>query len=408
MVAGFTRSAANAGLGALALGQWVDGELVYRGKVGSGFDAATLPALLARLEPLTRGATPLDGAPKDIVWVRPTLTARIRFSNLTADGAIRHAVFRGLREVTLTPTEAPPRKRLITDADLANLWVTNPDRRLFGRSGPTKLELAVYYAAVGDFMLPHILNRPVSLFRCPTGLVKDCFFQRHPFTGMPAGIARFEVEKTDGEDRTYIAVEDAKGYLALAQFGVVELHAWGCRRDAIEKPDRVIFDLDPGEGIAWREVVEAALHVRDELAKRGLVPFAKTTGGKGVHVVVPITRRLDWKAVHAASGALSAEIAATAPDTFTTTMGPANRRRRIFIDWHRNARSATAVAPYSLRARNNLPASAPMTWENLAAVDAPADLNYVTVPELVAASGDPWAAIDEAARNLPAPRRVKG
>ena len=156
-------------------------------------------------------------------------------------------------------------------------------------------------------MLPHILNRPVSLFRCPTGLAKDCFFQRHPFTGMPAGIARFEVEKTDGEDRTYIAVEDAKGYLALAQFGVVELHAWGCRRDAIEKPDRVIFDLDPGEGIAWREVVEAALHVRDELAKLGLVPFAKTTGGKGVHVVVPITRRLDWKAVHAATGALSAD-----------------------------------------------------------------------------------------------------
>jgi DNA ligase D len=407
VIAGFTRSPQNGGLGALALAAWDEGELVYRGKVGTGFGAATLAALLARLETLT-GGEKLANAPKDVVWVRPTLTARVRYSNLTADGAVRHAVFLGLREVAPAPTAAPPRRRLISDEDLAGMWVTNPDRRLFGRSGPTKLDLAVYYAHVGDFMLPHVAGRPVSLFRCPTGLARDCFFQRHPFTGMPEGIARFEVGKTDGEDRTYIAVETPQGYLALAQFGVVELHAWGCRRDLIEKPDRVTFDLDPGEGIAWREVVEAALHVRDELARRGLVPFAKTTGGKGIHVVVPITRRLAWKAVHAASGALSAAIAATALDTFTTTMGPANRRRRIFIDWHRNARSATAVAPYSLRARNNLPASAPMTWENLAAVDAPEDLNYATLPALVAASGDPWADIDAAARNLPAPGNVRG
>jgi bifunctional non-homologous end joining protein LigD len=310
--------------------------------------------------------------------------------------------------VTLAPSEAPPRRRYVSDADLANVWVTNPTRRLFGRSGPTKLDVAVYYAAVGDFMLPHILGRPVSLVRCPTGNAKDCFFQRHPFTGMPPTIARFEVEKTDGEDRTYIAVEDAKGFLALAQFGVIEFHAWGCRRDLIEKPDRIILDLDPGEGVGWREVVEAAVHVRDELAALGLVPFAKTTGGRGVHVVVPVTRRLTWKAVHAATRELAERVEATAPDSFTTVMGAANRRRRIFIDFHRNARSATAVAPYSLRTRNNLTASAPITWENLAAVDAPEDLNYATLPDLVAASGDPWAEIDEAARNLPASRRVKG
>jgi DNA ligase D len=407
VIAGFTRSPANGGLGALALAEWVDGGLVYRGKVGTGMDAATLAELLGRLERLT-GGEPLEGTPKDIVWVRPSLTARVRFSNLTADGAVRHAVFRGLREVTLGPAQPAPRRRFISDADLANVWVTNPTRRLFGRSGPTKLDVAVYYAHVGDFMLPHILGRPVSLVRCPTGNARDCFFQRHPFTGMPPSIARFEVEKADGEDRTYLAVEDAGGYLALAQFGVVEFHAWGCRREAIEKPDRIILDLDPGEGVAWREVVEAAVHVRDELGRRGLVGFAKTTGGKGVHVVAPITRKLTWKAVHAATGELAAAIAETAPDTFTTTMGPANRKRRIFIDWHRNARGATAVAPYSLRARNNLPASAPLTWENLAAVDAPEDLNYATLPGLVAAAGDPWAAIGEAARTLPAPRRVEG
>jgi DNA ligase D len=257
-------------------------------------------------------------------------------------------------------------------------------------------------------MLPHILDRPVSLVRCPTGRPADCFFQRHAFTGMPPTLAKFEVARTDGEDRTYIAVEDAKGYLALAQFGVVEFHTWGCRRASIENPDRIVLDLDPGEGVAWRETVEAALHVRDELAARDLVGFAKTTGGKGIHVVVPITPSQPWKTVHTVTGELAAAIAATAPDTFTTVMGAANRKRRIFIDFHRNARSATAVAPYSLRARNNLPASAPLSWENLAAVDAPEDLNYASLPGLAAAAGDPWAGIDDAARNLLAPRRVKG
>ena len=169
----------------------------------------------------------------------------------------------------------------------------------------------------------------------------------------------------------------------------------------------MVFDLDPGEGIAWREVVEAAVHVRGELAALGLTGFAKTTGGKGVHVVVPVTPKLDWKAVHAATGEIAERIAKGAPDTFTTVMGASNRQRRIFIDFHRNARSATAVAPYSLRARNNLPASAPLSWEDLEKIDAPEDLNYSSLPGLVAATGDPWAEIGEFARDLPAPERVR-
>ena len=289
----------------------------------------------------------------------------------------------------------------MSEADLANIWVTNPTRRLFGRAGPTKLDVAVYYAAVGDFMLPHLFGRPVSLVRCPTGKPADCFFQRHRFQGMPAGVESFETQTSDEEDRTYLTVASAKGYLALAQFGVVEFHTWGCEVANLERADRVVFDLDPGEGIAWREVVEAAVHVRGELAARGLVGFAKTTGGKGVHVVVPVTPKLDWKAVHAAAGAMAAGIAAGAPEVFTTVMGASNRKRRIFIDFHRNARSATAVAPYSLRARNNLPASAPLCWEDLEKVDAPEDLNYASLPGLVAATGDPWAEIEDFARDLP-------
>ena len=401
VIAGYTTSQAAEGLAALALGEWVDGELHYRGKVGTGFNAETLVTLLHRLEGLREGAAKLDAAPKEVIAVRPVLNARIHYANRTTDNALRHAVFKGLREAELSEAPQAPRKRLITDADLASISITNPTRRVLGKSGPTKLDVAVYYAAVGDFMLPHIMGRPVSLFRCPTGQQKDCFFQRHAFSGMPATIASFETKNSDEEVKTYISVEDAKGYLALAQFGVVEFHVWGALRKRLDKPDRIVFDLDPGEGISWREVVEAAVHVRDELTKMGLVPFVKTSGGSGIHVVVPTTGKLGWKPFHQASSQISSQIAATAPQTFTTVMGKDNRKKRIFIDFHRNARSATAAAPYSLRARTNMPASTPLSWPDLESIDAPADLNYSSLPGLVAKSGDPWADIADHARDLP-------
>lgn len=402
VIAGFTRSAAAGGIGALALGEWVDGELRYVGKVGTGFDAPTLSLLLDRLEPLVDPSLKLDGAPKDVVWVRPVHQARIHYATRTSDNVLRHAVFKGLREAALSTPVGPTRKRLITDADLASIFVTNPTRRLFGKSGPTKLDIAVYYAAVGDFMLPHLFNRPVSLVRCPTGRPQDCFFQRHAFTGMPASLGVFELKNSDDEDKTYLSVEDARGYLALAQFGVVEFHTWGTHRAHLEKPDRVVFDLDPGEGIGWREMVEAAVHVRGELTRLGLVPFVKTSGGKGLHVVVPINPKLTWKQVHAATSAIAAAIARAAPETFTATMGAANRKRRIFIDFHRNARSATSAAPYTLRARTNLPASTPLDWRDLESIDAPEDLNYSSLPGLLTTSGDPWAEINQSAADLPA------
>lgn len=401
VIAGYTVSDTAGGLGALALGEWDGGELRYRGKVGTGFDAATLRSLLEKLEPLRSGAAPVEGAPKDVLPVRPVLSAHIHYSNRTTDNVLRHAVFKRLREAGLTASAVPARKRMITDADLASIWVTNPTRRMFGKSGPTKLDIAVYYAGVGDFMLPHIMGRPVSLVRCPTARPQDCFFQRHAFKGMPPSVATFDTTNTEGETKSYISVEDAKGYVALAQFGVVEFHTWGSTRKRPDKPDRVVFDLDPGEGIGWREIVEAAVHVRGELEALGLIPFAKTSGGKGIHVVVPIVPKLAWKQVHPRTSAIASRIAATAPKTFTTVMGKENRKRQIFIDFHRNARSATSVAPYSLRARTNLPASTPLRWSDLEAIDAPEDLNYSSLPGLLTSSGDPWAEIDEAARELP-------
>jgi bifunctional non-homologous end joining protein LigD len=407
VIAGYTTSDAAGGLAALALGEWVDGELQYRGKCGTGFDAATLKQLLQRLEPLRAGAVALEGGPKDVQWVRPVLSAHIHYANRTADNALRHSVFKGLREAEFSGATPAGRKRFVSDTDLASIWVTNPTRRIFGKSGPTKLDIAVYYALIGDFMLPHILGRPVSLVRCPTGKPQDCFFQRHAFKGMPASVASFETANSDDETKSYLAVEDAKGFLALAQFGVVEFHTWGTVRKRLEKPDRIVFDLDPGEGVGWREIVEAAVHIRGELQTLGLVPFAKTSGGKGVHVVVPVVPRLSWKQVHQATGDIAETIAKRAPDVFTSSMSKDSRKGRIFIDFHRNARSATAAAPYSLRARTNLPASAPLSWDDIEAIDAPEDLNYSSLPSLVAASGDPWAAIDEFARELPPPQTRK-
>ncbi|HHY50873.1 MAG TPA: DNA ligase D, partial [Alphaproteobacteria bacterium] len=402
-IAGFTESAANGGLGALALGRWVDGELEYAGNVGTGFDTATMQMLLARLRPLVQGGHRLERMGKDIIPVRPVLTAHIHYANLTADGSVRHGVFKGLREPEITQSDAAgERVRLITDADLAAISITNPTRRLFGKTGPTKLDVAVYYAAVGDFMLPHLFGRPVSLVRSPTGKADDLFFQRHPFNGMPKSMGVFEtMSSEDGEVRQYISVEDSKGYLALAQFGVIEFHAWGCRwQQHLERPDRIIFDLDPGEGIRFKDTVAAAFFVRDELAALGLTPFVKTSGGKGLHVVVPLAPKLDWKQVHAGTGELAARIAKAAPATFVVNMAKDKRTKRIFIDFHRNYRGATAVAPYSLRARANLPASTPVNWSDLRSIDAPEDLNYSTLPGILDQSGDPWAGMDQAAADF--------
>ncbi len=398
-IVGYTTSQAAEGLAALAIGEWTENGLQYRGKVGTGFDAAAADALLHKLEDLKDPAARIDDLPKAAIPVRPVLSASVRFAHLTKAGAVRHAVFRGLREIPFAKRDIH-RKRLVSDADLAGIWVTNPGRRMFGKSGPTKLDLAVYYARVGDLMLPHITDRPVTLVRCPTGRAEDCFYQRHAFSGMPDTIETFELKSSDGENKSYLYLKNVKGYLALAQFGVVEFHSWGSLHRNIEKPDRIIFDLDPGEGVQWREIVEAAVEVRKTLSDLKLVPFVKTSGGKGVHVVVPIKPTKAWKTVHRITGGIAEKIAAAAPDVFITTMSRKQRPGRIFIDFHRNVRGATAVAAYSLRAKANLPVSMPLSWDDLEAVDTPQQFNYATVPDQLDQTGDPWADIDAWAKPL--------
>jgi DNA ligase D len=414
-VVGYSPSEAAGGIGALLLAERGADGLRYVGRVGTGFSVAEMRRLHARLDALKATQAPVALPPeerrKGLVWVRPALLAEVEYGNRTADGILRHAVYKGLRDDKMEDAAGAPkpeprakveRRRYVSDADLASIWVTNPDREMFGAGGPSKLDLALYYARVGDWMLPELINRPVSLVRCPTGKAEDCFFQRHALSGMPEVIKRIPLREEGSKERAdYLYVEDARGLLALAQFGAIEFHTWGCRIDQSERPDRIVFDLDPDEGLPWRAVVSAAHAVADALGALGLVPFVKTTGGKGLHVVVPLARKQGWPEVRRFAEAFARQQAERAPTRFTANMAKRERRGRIYLDYLRNARSATAVAAYSLRARPGVPASTPLAWSELDLIDTPRDLNYATVPARLGDEfEDPWADIDAAARAL--------
>ena len=418
-IVGYTASAAAGGLGALLMAA-DDGEaksgLRYVGRVGTGFDEATVATLLPALRKLARKtpavAIPREAVDSEVRFVRPKLVADVSYGGWTRDGNLRHAAFRGLREdvsdggsapaAPPVPTEVTRPARQVTDRDLANIWVTNPDRVMFGAGGPSKLDLVMYYAQVGDWILAELARRPVTLVRCPTGDVADIFYQRHGGSGIPREVKRVPLREEGGKGRAdYLYIDDAKGLLALAQFGVIEFHPWGCRVDKPERPDRVVFDLDPDEGLDWREVVDAATQVRDELADLGFAAYVRTTGGKGLHVVTPVARRHNWAAVKGFSRAFVTRLAAREPTRYTATSGAKNRRGRIFIDYLRNGRGATAAGSYSLRARPGAPAATPLTWAELDDVDDPAIFDHATVARRVAAlTQDPWYGIDGTATSI--------
>jgi bifunctional non-homologous end joining protein LigD len=409
VIVGFTESQAAGGLAALLVAEAGPQGIRYVGRVGTGFSTAEAERLRSRLGAMERdGAAvelPATERRKDIRWVDPLLLAEVHYATRTADGLLRHAVYQGLRldqppPMPVASSPSNPRRRWISDADLASIWVTNPDRRMFG--GPSKLELALYYARVGDWLLPELVKRPVSLVRCPSGKVEDCFFQRHALSGMPEAIEQVALREEGSKERAdYLYLDDAKGLLSLVQFGAVELHAWGCRVDKPERPDRLVFDLDPDEGLPWPMVVDAAREVRDALERLGLVAFVKTTGGKGLHVVVPIVRRHAWAQVRQFCEAFARSLAKQAPRRFTANMAKRERRGRIFIDYLRNLRGATAVAAYSLRARAGVAVSTPLAWQELDDIDDPSDLDYATVPEWLASDrADPWQGIDAGAGRL--------
>ncbi|QFU16129.1 DNA ligase D [Microvirga thermotolerans] len=420
VIAGYVPSTAyeNA-IGSLVLGYYDKDRLAYAGRTGTGFTRDLARDLFRRLRPLRTDRPPFSGRlgaqqRRGVVWVRPELIGQVEFRGWTADGIVRHAAFKGLREdkdakdVTrekrhaLSASESGGAKTMSANGTaIAGIALTHPDRILWEDQGLTKQELAGFYVDIAEWLLPHLVDRPLTLIRCPSGAKKSCFVQRHSWAGLSDAVHR-ETVRDEGGEMDVLTVGDIRGVVALVQAGVLEMHVWGATLADLDRPDRLIFDLDPGEGVPWTRVVEGARAIRERLKAAGLESFVKTTGGKGVHVVAPLTPGAPWDEALRFSRGLAQAMAADEPDRYTTTSVKRERAGRIFIDYLRNNREASAVAPYSTRARPGAPVSTPVSWEELADV-AP---NGFTVrnlrKRLASLKQDPWADIGRLDQVLPA------
>jgi bifunctional non-homologous end joining protein LigD len=348
--------------------------LVYKGKVGTGFDGPTMADLAERMADLA-GKVPAVDVPRsearDARWIEPELVAEVVFAQFTTDGRIRHGSFIGLRMDKPAPDVVPEQALPVKEAGkdganpTGNVKITHGERVIFPESGRTKGNLATYYLAVGPLMLPFLAGRPLSLVRCPQGRARQCFFQKHDSGTFGPEVLHVPIVEKDGASEDYLYVSDMAGIIRCVQMGTIEFHGWGAPTTDVEYPDRMIFDLDPDEGLDFEQVKCAAREIRGHLADIGLVSFAMVSGGKGVHVVVPLTPGHSWD-VHKEFARRFAEAMSLAePDRFVATMSKARRKGRIFIDWLRNQRGSTAVLPYSARARPNAPVAVPVEWHEL-------------------------------------------
>lgn len=415
VVVGWTEPAgARKGFGALLLGVYDGAELRYAGRVGTGFTQTDLEQIAERLEGLATDKPALD-PPSGLSrirchWVRPKLVVEVAFREWTRDGLARQASFKGLRadkpaeQVVRETTaygaapESPAATPDATVATVAGVRITKPDKVLYpsqgtSNSGITKLQLARYYEAIAPHMMPHLAGRPLTLVRCPHGAGQTCFYQKHPDPrGFPDTLKSFPITE-HGKEQTYLYAEDLAGLESLVQLGVLEVHAWNSMAADPEHPDRIVFDLDPGVNVAWPRIRDAALLLRDALAALGLASFVKSTGGKGLHVIVPIEPRLGYEDVRRFARAFVDTIEASDPAHFTASMSLALRPDRVFIDYLRNAHGATAVVAFSTRARDGAPVGVPLSWDELAQAPEPISMAIDEVLARVSARAysDPWA-----------------
>ena len=413
VVGGYTRpSGARSGFGSLLLGAYQDGRLLYAGRVGSGFSAATLAKVYQQLAARTRSTSPFAESVPDangVQWVTPNLVVDVEFTEKTASGVLRHPVFRGVREdktasevQAAVPGHAPAPTPLIATANssgavVAGVTISHPDRILYPDEGLTKLDLARYYEATHHAMLPPIEGRPLSLLRCPEGLEGECFFQKHPATSFAREVPRTRLTEKSRKSAHYLYVKSPSDLVRLVQFGVLEFHPWGSRIEDVEHPDTLIFDLDPGPDLPWRAIARAATTLRERLASLGMPSFLQASGGKGLHLVIPIQPRWDWDVVKAFCQGIARAHATDDPNAFTTNMAKSRRHGKVFIDYHRNGRGNTSIARYSTRARPGAPVATPLRWDELSpGVTA----NRYSVGNLrrrlAALKTDPWADYEEA------------
>ncbi len=351
----------------LLLAQHEKGELVYKGNVGTGFSADELGDLAAKLKRLERKTPPAEvdrASSRGVTWVSPKLVAEIAFAEFTADGNVRHASFLGLRS-DKAAAEVKPEVPEHRETESAKVEISSRDRVVFPDTGQTKGALADYYEAIAPLMLPFAARRPVSLVRCPQGRARKCFFQKHDSGAFGDAVHNVPIREKDGGHEDYLFIDDPRGLLQCVQMGTIEFHGWCARSDSVEAPDRMIFDLDPDEGLGFAEVRQAARDIHDRLSDLGLVSFAMLSGGKGVHVVVPLTPGHGWDAHKDFARRFAEALSIAEPERFTANMSKAKRKDRIFIDWLRNQRGATAILPYSARARSGAPVAIPLAWNEL-------------------------------------------
>ncbi|MBD3817401.1 DNA ligase D [Brevundimonas diminuta] len=389
VVVGWTPSDKARGFRSLILGVHDNGVLRYAGKVGTGFTMDEMTRLMARMKPLEQ-STPTVKAPRAEVrgahWLRPTLVAEIAYTEMTNEGTLRHPSYLGLREdkkpeAVVLETEAP-----IADIDTpveSKVPISNRERVVYPESNITKGQLADYYAAVAPVMLPWIGSRPISLVRCPQGRAKKCFFQKHDAGAFGEAVKQIGIREKDGHDEPYLYIDTPEGLMTCVQMGTIEFHGWGARIEDVEKADRLVFDLDPDEGLDFEAVRAAAFRFRDILGSIGLETFPMVTGGKGVHVIAPLTPEAEWPEVKDFAHRLARAVAQNDPKNFTAALPKAQRKGRIFVDYLRNQRGATAVMPYAARARPEAPVAAPITWKEMEMIDSPSRFHIGDAAELV-------------------------
>ncbi|MGN6749049.1 MAG: DNA ligase D [Xanthobacteraceae bacterium] len=433
VVAGFTPSTAmpNA-VGALTVAFHEDGKLRYAGRVGTGYTHQTARDLWRLLSTLRVDRAPLalpkDERRKNVMWVKPDLVVEVEFRGITHDGLLRQAAFKGVREdkpagevVRETPTEVamPARQKPIrksanrqpqqakpartpgrahsggAQVEVADVALTHPDRVYWADVGVTKQDLADYYVEVWKLMAPHLVDRPLAIVRCPDGITGECFFQKHIAANIKDSPLRHVV---DSKEHDVIAVEKLSDLIELAQFGALEIHVRGSRMGRLEVCDRIVFDLDPGESVGWKEIVAAAQETRDRLKALKLKSFVKLSGGKGIHVVVPVAGA-DWDTTKHFAARVAASMTADSPQRYLAKMTKSLRKGKIFIDYFRNSREATSVAVYSTRARAGAPISMPVSWEALARTTAGNQFTLENWKRHLKA--DPWAEIGKVRQRLP-------
>ncbi|RSV51496.1 DNA ligase D [Sphingomonas sp. ABOLD] len=387
VVVGWTPSDKSRLFRSLILAIHEKGELRYAGKVGTGFDTAELIRLMEIMKPIEQSA-PTVKAPRAEVrgahWLKPKLVAEIAYTEMTNEGTLRHPSYLGLREdkkpeAVVLETAAP----VETVTAPSSVKISNPERIIDPDSGITKGALADHYAAVAAIMLPWVGSRPISLVRCPQGRAKKCFFQKHDAGSFGDAVKHVGIMEKDGHEEPYLYIDTPDGLLTCVQMGTIEFHGWGARIEDVEKADRLVFDLDPDEGLDFEAVRKAAFHFREILQSIGLKTFPMVTGGKGIHVIAPLVPRAEWPEVKSFAHRLAQAVAQSDPDNFTAALPKAQRKGRIFVDYLRNQHGATAIMPYSVRARSGAPVAAPISWKEMETIDTPAHWRVGDAKELV-------------------------